>query len=82
MYIKDNQENSEETPLNAEEATKICMSLIHEILICPAMENDLIDSEDYEALLQIGQTLRFVAKKALIYETMEEQDNGMTFGRN
>ena len=82
MYIKDNQENSEQTPLNAEEATKICMGLIYEILISPAMENDLIDSEDYEALQQIGQTLRFVAKKALIYETMEEQDNGMTFGRN
>jgi hypothetical protein len=82
MYIKDNQENSEETPLNAEEATKICMGMIYEMLISPAMENDLIDSEDYEALQEIGQTLRFVAQKALIYEKMKEQGDDITFGRN
>ena len=82
MYIKDNQENSEETPLNAEEAMKICMGVIYHVLISPAMEKNLINSEDYEALQQVGKTLRFVAKKALIFEKMKEQDNGMTFGRN
>ena len=69
MNILNNDNNSEEN-LNAEYVTEQSMNALWDIVIAP-MESELTEEE--QAIISlIGVTLKLVARKAKLYEELQE----------
>jgi len=67
---------------NSEEAMDACMSVISNLLIEPAMANDLLDGEQAEMLGTVADALSIIAKKAYCYEKMLDTNNISPYTNN
>tara|TARA_B100000405_G_scaffold121205_1_gene84870 strand:- start:3559 stop:3801 length:243 start_codon:yes stop_codon:yes gene_type:complete len=66
-----NPEHQPELNLNAETAMEMCMDALFDMVINPAIKNDLINDEDEIMLGAIGLALKAIAEKARAYEELQ-----------
>tara|TARA_B100001094_G_C18063131_1_gene736108 strand:- start:571 stop:813 length:243 start_codon:yes stop_codon:yes gene_type:complete len=67
---------------NSEEAMEACMSVLSNILIEPAIANDLLDGEQAEMLGTVADAFTIIARKARCYEKMLDKDNTSPYTNN
>ena len=78
-----NSEYNEEDSLHDSiEAMNACMSVISNILIAPAMANDMLDKEQSEMLGVVADAFHIIAKKAHAYEKMLDNDDILPYTNN
>ena len=77
-----NSEYDKDGVRNSEEAMEACMSVISNILIEPAMANDLLDGEQAEMLGIIADAFSIIAGKARCYEKMLDNDTTSPYTNN
>ena len=66
-----NPEHQPELNLNAETAMEMCMDALFDMVITPAIKNDLINDEEEMMLGAIGLALKAIAEKARAYEELQ-----------
>lgn len=66
-----NPEHQPELNLDAETAMEMCMDALFDMVITPAIKNDLINDEEEIMLGAIGLALKAIAEKARAYEELQ-----------
>ena len=77
-----NSEYDKDGVRNSEEAMDACMSVMYNILIEPAMANDLLDGEQAEMLEVVADAFSIIARKARCYEKMLDKDSISPYTNN
>jgi len=81
MYLNDPQ-HLQVQDINASQVADLAMAFIHDKLIEPMMENDMLDKDDVALLNVVGGALKTLAVKAKAYEHLYENKHDANFLRN
>ena len=73
MNIRKEHLNIDDSSEGAEVIMDACMGAISEILMLPAIDEDLLTKEDADVLTIVGGVLKTIAKKAQAYEDIFEK---------
>tara|TARA_R110000765_G_scaffold340722_1_gene430788 strand:- start:511 stop:759 length:249 start_codon:yes stop_codon:yes gene_type:complete len=73
MRIEKDHLNIDDSSEGAEVIMDACMGAISEILMLPAMDDNLLTEEDANVLTLVGEVLKTIAKKAQAYEDVYEK---------
>lgn len=77
------QYNQEGKLINdASQAMNACMNVISDILIEPAMANNMLDDEQVEMLETVADAFNIIAKKAHAYEKMLDNGEQLPYSNN
>ena len=68
--------------LDALEANELAMAFIHDKLIEPMEQNNLLDSDAFSLLNVVGGALKAIAHKAHAYENLYENKTNANHYRN
>ena len=68
--------------LDALEANKLAMAFIHDNLIEPMEQNNLLDEDAFSLLNVVGGALKAIAHKAHAYENLYENNTNANHYRN